>query len=245
MCTRLTIDCGNTATKAVVWEGDRALFEGVFPEFSRTVLTELVGKYRTSSAIVCSVRDSGCRLVSVLRELIGADSVVINLNPSTPLPIKIDYSTPKTLGVDRVAAAVGASALCPGKEVLIADIGTAATYDVLSAEGHFIGGNISPGVGMRLRALNRFTARLPLIDSKGETPVFGNSTETALRAGAINGVVAELLYYHSMLSPGASLLMTGGWASDIVRFIPQLKPQIVPMLVCIGLNRILSYNENI
>lgn len=245
MCIRLTIDCGNTATKAVVWDGDSPLSEELFPDFSRTEICSLVDRYHPDSAIVCSVRDSGCRLVSLLREIMPEGSRVVKLSSSTPLPIKIGYLSPKTLGVDRIAAAVGAWTLCPGQQVLIADIGTAATYDVLSADGCFIGGNISPGVGMRLRALNRFTARLPLIDSKGDTPTFGRTTETALRAGAINGVVAELIFYHSQLGEDARLIMTGGWSSDLIRFIPQLKPQIVPMLVCIGLNRILSYNENI
>jgi len=175
----------------------------------------------------------------------GLKANVMNLTASTPLPITIGYDTPETLGVDRIAAAVGAYTLYPGEEVLIADIGTAATYDRLTADGCFAGGNIAPGIGMRLRALSRFTARLPLIDSKGRTQLFGTSTETAMRSGAVNGIVAEINYYFSQLPKGARLLLAGGWAQDIECRIKELNPQTVPMLVSIGLNRILSYNENI
>lgn len=243
MSRNLTIDCGNTTTKAAVWEGDTLLWQNVFPQFSCARLDKIIRVMNPGAAIVCSVRDDGSTLENHLRK--AGCPAVINLSYRTPMPVTIGYATPETLGVDRIAAAVGAHAIAPGSDVLIADIGTAATYDVLTADSVFIGGNIAPGIGMRLRALNRFTARLPLIDSKGDTPLFGNSTDTALRSGAVNGVVAEIIYYLERLAPGARLLLTGGWAPDVALRIPQLNPQTVPMLVSIGLNRILSYNENL
>lgn len=245
MFRRLTIDCGNTAIKAAVWEGNTPIWKGAFPTFLRSDFSKVIADHKPMSAIICSVRNEAEEIENELRMLLPDNALIIELTSLTPLPISIGYSTPETLGVDRIAAAVGASALYPGEEILIADIGTAATYDVLLSDGCYIGGNIAPGVGMRLRALNHFTARLPLIDSKGKTPLFGNSTETALRAGAINGVVAEIIFYLSKLNPGARLLMTGGWAPDIAPRLSEYNPETIPMLVSIGLNRILSYNENI
>jgi type III pantothenate kinase len=169
---------------------------------------------------------------------------VIELTVNTPMPISINYRTPNTLGVDRIAAAVGAHALMGNSncDILVADIGTAITYDVVTADNCYRGGNIAPGIYMRLKALNCFTARLPQIEpEEGDTPMWGYDTETALRSGAINGVVAELEYYYSQLNKNAVAVLTGGGAklvSDRLSF----KPIVVPSLVHIGLNSIIQYN---
>jgi type III pantothenate kinase len=143
-----------------------------------------------------------------------------------------------------VAAAVGAHALMgnSGCDILVADIGTAITYDVVTADNCYRGGNIAPGIFMRLKALNCFTARLPQIEPKGGAcPMWGYDTETALRSGAINGVVAELEYYYSQLTGNAVAVLTGGGA-ELVSQRLSFKPIVVPTLVNLGLNSILQYN---
>ena len=122
-------------------------------------------------------------------------------------------------------------------------MGTAITYDYLRADGTFIGGNIAPGVFVRLEALQHFTKALPLVETDGDVPRWGYSTETALRAGAIRGVVGELQYYRHALPRDARVFLTGGSAHLIIPYVTS--PIIVePNLVLTGLDNILQYNEN-
>ncbi len=241
MQINLTIDRGNTATKIVVWEGRRALWRHTFPCFTSAEVEMIASRYNIEKAILCSVAGDDDAIMEILRRQFGETNVEL-LTASTPLPITIDYGTPSTLGMDRVAAATGGWTLHPGHNLLIVDIGTAVTYDVVTADGHFIGGNIAPGIGMRLKALQHFTAKLPLVDSHGPTPPFGNSTETAMRSGAVLGVVGEITYYLSQLPADTKLIITGGWGNDIASHI-STKATIKPCLVSIGLNSILSHNE--
>lgn len=242
MRRNLTIDRGNTATKAVVWEGKSAILQISFPNPSCEDFRRIVEEFSPSVAILCSVTDNNDFIIDTLSELLGKENVQVLTN-KTRVPLIIDYKTPDTLGPDRVAAAVGATVINSGKTSLVVDIGTAITYDVVTSDGHFLGGNIAPGIGMRLRALNAYTSRLPLIDSKGFTPVWGESTETAMRSGAVQGVIGEILYYMSKLPEDATLITTGGWGKEMAGLLP-IKALVKPCLVSIGLNRILTYNEN-
>ena len=169
------------------------------------------------------------------------------LSADTPGPLVIDYASPTTLGADRIAAATGAMTLVPGETALVVDMGTAITYDVVTAMGHYLGGNIAPGIFVRLEALNHFTSALPLVETDGDTPRWGYNTETALRSGAIRGVVGELQYYRHCLAaehPHPRVVLTGGSAELITPYITS-KIITEPHLVLIGLNAILKYNETL
>ena len=242
MRRNLTIDRGNTATKAVVWEGKSAILQISFSGPSCEDFRRIVEEYSPSVAILCSVTDNNDFIIDTLSELLGKENVQMLTN-KTRVPLIIDYKTPDTLGPDRVAAAVGATVINSGKTSLVVDIGTAITYDVVTSDRHFLGGNIAPGIGMRLRALNAYTSRLPLVDSKGFTPLWGESTETAMRSGAVQGVIGEILYYMSKLPEDATLITTGSWGTEMAALLP-IKALVKPCLVSIGLNRILTYNEN-
>ena len=166
---------------------------------------------------------------------------------SSELPIKIGYATPETLGLDRIAAVVGAVMQCPDKAVLIVDAGTCVTYDLLTADGTFAGGNIAPGIRLRLRAMHEHTGKLPLIDDAGETPEIGFSTETAMRAGAVLGVAYEIEGYIARLNkvyPDLFVFLTGG---DALKLAAKIKSRIFvdENLVLTGLNRILQENAKI
>ena len=151
----------------------------------------------------------------------------------------------QTLGPDRIAAAAGAWQLATGRQSLVVDMGTAITYDVVTSDGHYIGGNIAPGIFVRLEALNHFTKALPLVETDGPVPRWGNDTASALRSGAIRGVVGELQYYrHCLLADQhPDVFLTGGSADLITPFITT-PIHVEPNLVLIGLNSILNYNEN-
>jgi type III pantothenate kinase len=241
MGTNLTIDRGNTMTKLVVWNGNRQLMNCSIVKATTASIMRAISSLEVDRAMICSVAGSFAKLSE---ELLARGIELKELNAETPLPIEIDYATPQTLGTDRIAAAAGARALYPGRDILIADIGTAATYDWLTADGHFAGGNIAPGIGMRLKALNHFTARLPLIRSNGDIKAWGDTTETAMRSGAIYGVVAEICYYRQMLSKEAVVVLTGGWGSDVAKLLP-FEVKVEDLLVNTGLNSIMDYGEAI
>ena len=170
---------------------------------------------------------------------------VYELTSMLPLPVTIGYATPTTLGRDRIAAVAGAHALHPGRNVLVVDAGTAITYDRLTADGEFTGGNIAPGLWMRAEALRSMTSRLPYVDveTDGDVALWGTDTVNAIKAGVVRGAVGEITYYRSLLPDDAIVMLTGG---DAARLAPLLEceAEVDPMLVCKGLNSILKYNEH-
>ena len=239
MGLNLTIDQGNSSAKIAVWDGDCLIDEESMKELTRQHLAKMVDRFQPTRALCCSVTGNGARISQWLASQ-GVEASEVRHD--MPLPLLIDYATPQTLGEDRIAAAVGAWSLFPGENLLVTDLGTAATYDFVSADGHFRGGNIAPGIGMRLRSLHSFTARLPEIKGYGETPLTGTDTATAMRAGAVRGVVAEIAYYRSQLPTDTRVVLTGGWAKHVGGFL-DFPFTIDKCLVTKGLLSILLYNE--
>ncbi|MCM1028041.1 MAG: type III pantothenate kinase [Pseudoflavonifractor sp.] len=245
MSLLLTIDQGNTAAKMALWDGHELQSELVEPHLT----PEIVRRYLdaapalVSAALYCSVAEKGQQLLDDLR---SRGIRVGRLTSSTPLPITIGYKTPHTLGADRIAAAAGAWALHPGKPLLVVDAGTAVTYDYVDPSGRFVGGNIAPGMRMRLEALHRFTARLPRLEVPREIKpnhFFGTDTREAMILGALYGIVAAIAYYRSRLPADTVTVITGGWAS-VISGICDFDVDHIPNLVSLGLNTILLYNEN-
>ncbi|MCH5247529.1 MAG: type III pantothenate kinase [Muribaculaceae bacterium] len=239
----LTLDRGNSALKADVWKDDTIVETVVMPPACiRRQLKALTNRHELVGAMYCSVTDNGDYVREILDE---ADVPLHILTHETPVPLEIEYGSKGTLGVDRIAGCLGAISLFPNRELLVVDLGTAITYDRVTASGRFLGGNIAPGVSLRLKALNAFTARLPKVELDGDVPEWGYDTPTALRAGAIKGIVGEVSYYRSLLPRGAKVVLTGGSAP---RIAPHLKFSYVmePHLVTIGLKTCLdSIVENL
>ena len=160
------------------------------------------------------------------------------------MPISNSYDHPEQLGNDRLAAAVGASVLFPGRDCMVVDAGTAITYEFVEAGKRYLGGCISPGVGLRFASLHEHTAKLPLLSAEPVSDIIPTNTQHAINNGVINGVIAEIMWYISyaeqkMQNP--AIILTGG---DTIFLAGKLKNTIFaePNLVAIGLNRILQYN---
>ena len=216
----LTVDQGNTLMKMSLFEDGREAANVSVPTGRPEEALPVVDSWSPEGGIFCSVGHFDIRFVETLRQLAG-DRLLL-LTPQTPLPIGIEYGDHSTLGVDRLAAAAGAASMFPGEGCVVADCGSALTIDLLDCEGVFHGGRISPGIGMRIRALHEFTARLPLIDPKGDVPVAGNSTETSMRSGVIRGAASELTGAwadYSRLYSVRRLVITGGDGSLLVPYI--------------------------
>ena len=239
MGLNLTIDQGNSSAKIAVWDGSLLVEQETMKELTRQHLAKMVTRFQPANALCCSVTGNANRIA---QWLISQGVNACAVRHDMPMPLKIDYTTPSTLGADRIAAAIGAWSLFEGQNSLVVDLGTAATYDFVSADGHFRGGNIAPGIGMRLRSLHSFTARLPEVGGYGEIPVFGHDTATAMRSGAVRGVAGEIAYYRSCLPGDTNVILTGGWAKHVDEFLT-FPTTIEPCLVTKGLLSILLYNE--
>lgn len=237
----LCIDRGNSSTKAGIFNQNELIETFVFEQFGKRELSTLMAKFSIRSCIISSVIADNKELIE---ELSGKIQILIELTHKTEIPIKNNYQTPETLGKDRLAAVVGAAYLKPGSDILVIDAGTAITYDFIDSTQHYSGGNIAPGLNLRLRALHEFTQKLPKVTAKTETPLLGNSTESAILSGALYGIVFEIDGYINALKikyPQLSTFLTGG---STFYFDTKLKNAIFAErnLVLIGLNRILQYN---
>ncbi len=165
----------------------------------------------------------------------------------TPVPVTISYKTPLTLGTDRLAAVVNASCRSPHQDILVIDIGTCITYDFIDSEKRYIGGNISPGVLMRLKALNHFTGRLPLVDADGDLPEMGYDTETAIRSGVTQSIKYEIDGYVKTMRnkyPSLIVYITGGGCLKH-HYTESNFIFTEDHMVAEGLNIILQYNKEI
>ena len=239
----LAIDIGNTLAKlAVIDDGQGVDFQKTEKIDSAFVEKILEENPEIEAAIIVSTGEYETAWEQMLEKRMKR---FIRFGAETPIPIENGYATPQTLGLDRLAAAVAANALYPNSNVLIVDFGTAITVDFVSAEGRFLGGNISPGAATRFRALHHFTKRLPLCElDEDSVRLLGNSTRTAIESGVVNGIVYEIEGYIRDLQQrynNLRIIFTGG-ESDF--FAKRLKNTIFATydLVAYGLNRILEYN---
>lgn len=241
----IIIDQGNTATKVALFENGVQKLRLKFADFTVKDFLKLKEVYVFEAGILSSVRqDVDAALVACLRNAIPS---FLFFDDTLRLPIEIAYETPQTLGKDRIAAVVGATCKYPGQNLLIIDAGTAITYEVVEASGRYVGGNISPGLNTRFRALHDYTDLLPLEKEGDDIPLIGTSTHTAIQAGVVNGIVYEIDGYIDSLSreyPGLLVFLTGGHS---IYFESRLKNCIFAdtNLVMIGLNRLIDYNAEI
>jgi type III pantothenate kinase len=236
----LIIDIGNSGTKFAIFDRKEMITLFRSKEFSCEKLEKKLSPYIIGKAIISSVRNTPEYIFDLLT--VNIPEVHI-LNHKSRLPFKIDYETPETLGTDRIAAAAGAFNLFPASEVLIIDAGTAITFDFLSA-GVYKGGNISPGLTMRFKALNKFTGRLPLVSPTDNYTFPGRNTIDAITAGVITGVTYEINEYIRTFEKKHiefKIILTGGdsgYLKDKINY--QLT--YMPDIVIDGLNYILEYN---
>lgn len=237
----LTIDIGNTRSKWGLFQEQELIEKTIRSDYSLEDIISYATNHKVKNIILSTV---GTPIGPSWMAGLESRFFYLQLDHQTPLPIKNAYGTPDTLGRDRLAAIVGAWQLYPGENCLVIDAGTCITYDILSAEGVYLGGNISPGLAMRFEAMHRFTARLPLVEPGVINNPVGQSTETAMRNGGQLGTVLEIEGFIGLFSEqfgSLRVILTGG---DAEFFAKVLKSKIFvnPDLVLRGLNKILTYN---
>lgn len=237
----LVVDQGNTFCKLAVFKDEELVLHRKVTNSDLSSIGTILGGVPVQRAIISSVSDYE-GIVTYLRVL-GIEPLLLNAH--CKFPIENAYGTPATLGIDRIVAAVGAWKSSPSTTNLIIDIGTCITYDIATPEGGFQGGNIAPGLDMRLGAMHKFTKNLPLLEREVVNNTFGKTTSEAMRNGAQKGIQAEIHYYIQEAKAQYSEISTFLTGGDAPYFEKEIKNGIfaVPNLISLGLLEILKINQ--
>lgn len=216
-----TIDAGNTRTKLSIFESNTIIEQHVFEnnDLEKKIKT-FFSKYQEKPRVVMS---SVVNFEKELSQWLDENTTLTVISHHTPLPFANKYSTPKSLGIDRIVLAAGATLMFPNQNKLIIDAGTCITYDFVTKNEEYLGGGISPGLSLRYKALNDYTAKLPLLHLTDSAPLTGNSTEQSIHSGVINGTVQEIdgiINEYKLLYPDLTIILTGG---DTVFLAKRLK----------------------
>ncbi len=244
----LVIDIGNTYTKIAVFEQNELKVVEQYQNPDINTIDNLLTGYTIQKTIISSVKKNNEAWETVLKQKF----LPVYFNTEMATGITNQYLTPKTLGLDRFAAVIGAVHLYPGINTLVIDGGTCIKYDYVDAKANYFGGSISPGLNMRYTALNNYTAALPLLErDENFSMPYGNNTESAIRSGVQNGIKHEITGFiesYRQQQPELNIVLSGG---DSIFFDTLLKNSIFapyikiePYLVLKGLNAaIQKYND--
>jgi type III pantothenate kinase len=237
----LVIDAGNTLIKLAVFDDGKIIDTWKAPDVDWEVIKTFQQKYPIDSIIVSDVSGVFSNLSDRLESKVG----LIRMTSDLPTPLTIKYESISTLGTDRLAAAVYAWSLFPGVSTLAIQAGTCITYEITNNQSEYLGGSISPGIDMRLKALHTFTAKLPLVKKEEIEYLTGITTHDSILSGVINGCSAEIdgmIDQYKEIFPDLMVVFGGG---DTFFFDKRLKNRIFATanLVLKGLNIILEHNK--
>ena len=171
-----------------------------------------------------------------LERLIGGPVVVVGSD--SPLPIRLDVEEPKSVGADRIVNTLAAREMF-GRDTIAVDMGTATTFDCITADGVFLGGVISPGLSAGLEWLDKRTAKLPRVELAPPGPVIGRRTETSIQSGVfyqtvdgVDGIVRRIKAEWG--KPDALVVATGGFCKILGPHLATVD-RIEPYLTLYGL----------
>ena len=239
--TTLCFDFGNTRLKCGVFINKDFAEEILLKEDSPAELENILDKYQPGKSILSSVIDHN----PAFEELLHHKTSFHKLSYDSKLPFTSPVGKPQTIGADRLAMVVAAVDLYPYQHNLIVGLGTCITYNFVNKYHQFLGGSISPGMEMRFRSLEHYTAKLPYVQADWNFPLVGYDTETNIQSGVIAGMAKEMdgiidLYKEKYVNFNVHL--TGG---DMAYFGTLLKNKIFadPTLIYKGLYAISEYNH--
>ncbi len=243
----LIIDIGNSFTKIATFKNNVLLEHKKISNNDFSLIQDYfnVLEKKADLYVACIISSVKADVFNFIEKILFDTPYILLLDNNTPIPINNNYQTKLTLGVDRLAAAVGANNIFPNNNVMVVDVGTAMTIDFVSADNSYQGGIISPGLAMRFKALNKFTNKLPLEkENFSDNNLKGLNTSQAIRYGVQNSMIFEIQQYinnYGKIYGNLKVVLTGG---DTFFFENTLKKKIFAdkNLVLHGLNRILDYN---
>ncbi len=241
MITTLCFDFGNTRKKVAVFHDAEIKEAFTLPDDSSETIQSLVKDYQPQKSVLSSVIEHNPHA----EEILSAASKFHKLSHLTKLAFTTPVGKPDTIGADRLALSAAAVHYHPGKNNLVIGLGTCITYNFINKYNEFMGGIISPGMEMRLKAMNHYTAKLPLLKPQSDVPLIGYDTNTNILAGAVLGIAKEIdgfIDSYRSRFRNFNVLLTGG---DITYLAPHLKNKIFadPDLLFKGLYAISEVNN--
>jgi type III pantothenate kinase len=241
MQTTLCFDFGNTRFKCATFEGDVLKDVVVLDDISVEKIRQFVYKTKATHSILSSVVDHPQEIEKIL----AAETVFHKLTHNSKLPFTTPVGKPETIGADRLALVAAAVHVYPGKHSLVIGLGSCITYNFVNKFHEFLGGSISPGLEMRFKSMNQFTAKLPLIKADWNFPLTGYDTKTNMLSGVILGMSKEIegiTEEYVKRYANFNVLLTGG---DMGFFVPHFKKKIFadPHLIYKGLYAINKSNS--
>lgn len=218
----LCLDFGNTRLKAAIFEDDQFAQEIILADDQVSTIGKVLDEYDPQKAILSSVIEHNTAIENILaaRTKFHKLSHLTRINFTTPV------GKPESIGTDRLALCAAAVRFYPGQNNLVIALGSCITYNFINQYNEFIGGSISPGMEMRFRSMNAFTARLPLVKKDWNFPLIGYDTKTNLQSGVIAGINFEIegfIEAYSRKFGNFNAVLTGG---DTSYFAGQLKNKI-------------------
>lgn len=236
----LVMDFGNTLTKVAVFSGYDLLEHFSTGALSTNQLAALSERYDITQAMYAAVVD----IDRDIKHFLEQHYATIRLDHNTPVPLMNCYETPETLGSDRLAMVAAAKHMYPNQNCLVIGAGTCITYDFIDAKGHYLGGAISPGIMMRIKALHTFTSKLPLVSIEKMAALTGTTTAGSISSGVLNGSISEIdgiINRYRDNYKEMQVIISGG---DMNFFHKTLKSSIFAAsnIVLTGLNVILNFN---
>jgi len=208
----LILDFGNTKIKAAVFEQDKLVEKNIldYLDWKKEIQKILQNYLYIKNLVVSSVSKVEKNDFDFINQ---SKTSLFFIDKTIKFPFNNLYSTPHTLGIDRLILVTGASIQFPYKNKLIIDAGTCITYDFLDNQNNYFGGAISPGLNMRYQALNNYTAKLPLLNLEMPESIIGNSTNQSIHSGVVNGVLFEIdgvINSYSEKYENFIIILTGG-----------------------------------
>ncbi|MDR3715575.1 MAG: type III pantothenate kinase [Puia sp.] len=237
----LCFDFGNTRKKCAVFNGDVFYKELVLEDDSEDTIRRLIVEYHPTDSILSSVIEHN----PVIEILLSGATHFHKLDHHSKVPVTTPVGKPETIGADRLALVVAAAELFPGKNNLVIGVGSAITYNYVNKYREFVGGSISPGMEMRFKSLQVFTAKLPLVKADWNFPLLGYDTRTNILSGVILGMAKEIdgiIGEYEEKYDNFNVLLSGG---DGAYFSRYLKKKIFadPYLLYKGLFAISRFNQ--
>jgi type III pantothenate kinase len=239
----LVVDVGNTRVKVALFRGGRLVRRGWIDEDPGSAVHHFLQGTVPDAIALGAVGPVPNGLEDALQRIVP----VHRITGAALAPVRSAYGSPLTLGVDRLANAVGGHRMFPGRPVLVIDLGSCITCDLVDASGTYLGGSISPGLHMRARALHAYSAALPMVEVTAVPQRMGTDTRSSLLSGLYYGVRDELRAAVDAFTephPGLAVVLTGG---DAPRMMGGLKSGIFadPSLTLHGLHAILEHHRRL
>ena len=237
----MVIDIGNSFSKVGLFDKNILIEYKEFKLFSVDDIKSFFSSKTITNSIISNVSSYDKKVF----EFLNMNSNLVLFDAEIKLPFKNKYGSVETIGNDRIALVSQASRLYPDENVLVIDSGSCITYDFLNDKNEYLGGGISPGLNMKLKALNNQTARLPLVKKTQIKYLIGKSTETSILSGVINGTLGEINYIieeYKKRYKKIVIILTGG---DLNFLFNHIKNGILadPKFLLSGLNLLIELNK--